>query len=330
MTRDSDPLGASYACCRLVARRSRSSFYPAMFLLPPAKRRAMEALYAFLRHTDDLADSPLPLAFRQARLERWRMAVSAVLGGAAEVPDRAAAAFSFLPLAGSLSGMPAIGPCAVTGLQADEASEAILPALADTVRRFGIPPRYLRAVLDGVAMDLEHRGFETFDELSEYCWRVASAVGRACLCIWGAHCEAALPLADQCGVAFQVTNILRDVGEDAARGRVYLPRADLAACGFPVEALRCRQPSAALGRVVERLAERARAAYRAGADLFDLLDRDSQRVFGLMFSLYRHLLERVVRRRTDLLVRRVCLGRWQKLVLLARWTLLRPRKSALP
>ncbi len=330
MTRDSDPLGASYARCRLLARRSRSSFYPAMLLLPPAKRRAMEALYAFLRHTDDLADSPLPLALRQARLERWRMAVSAVLRGAAEVPDRATAAPSFSPLAGPLSGTPAIGPCGVTGLQADEVPQAILPALADTVRRFDIPPRYLWAVLDGAAMDLDHRGFETFDELAEYCWQVASAVGRACLCIWGAHCEAALPLADQCGLAFQVTNILRDVSEDAARGRVYLPRADLAACGVSVEALHCKQPNAALERVVERLAERARAAYRAGADLFDLLDRDGQRVFGLMFSLYRHLLERVVRRRKDLLVRRVCLGRWQKLVLLARWTFLKPRKSALP
>lgn len=330
MTARPDILQSSYASCRRLTRGSGSSFYPAMRLLPPAKRRAMEALYAFLRHTDDLADSPLPMPLRQGRLQQWREAVSAVLNepdgwpkqsGPGAIPDAFEERTPFMPPQGQ-------------GSEADPqhaaAGQAILPALADTVQRFAIPPAYLWAVLDGAAMDLEHRGFETFEELAEYCRLVASAVGQACLCIWGGHREEALPLADHCGVAFQVTNILRDVGEDAARGRVYLPRADLAACGYAVEALWRREYNAALDRVVDRLAERARAAYARGAELFDLLDRDGQRVFGLMFSVYRHLLEHVVRRRKELLVRRIGLGRWQKLTLVARWTLLAPRKSALP
>lgn len=331
MTGGSDVLQASYAVCRRVARGSGSSFYPAMLLLPPAKRRAMEALYAFLRHTDDLADSPLPLPVSQARLHAWRQAVSAALGPPAGWPHPAAPAVA--------SGVPAdFGAArlleseeAGIGKHASQASagDAILPAVADTVQRYAIPPAYLWAVLDGVAMDLEHRGFETFEELAEYCRLVASAVGRACLCIWGVHRDEALSLADHCGVAFQVTNILRDVGEDAARGRAYLPRADLAACGYSIEALWRREHNRGLDRVVERLAERARAEYGLGAALFDLLDRDAQRVFGLMFSVYRHLLEEVVRCRRDLLVRRIRLGRWRKLALVTRWTLLAPRKLAL-
>lgn len=329
MTAGCDVLTPSYAVCRRVAKGAGSSFYPAMVLLPAAKRRAMEALYAFLRHTDDLADSPLPLPLRKARLRRWRQAVWAALGPPGGLPQPATSDAASDVLA---QGGAAILP-QKTGIGKDFAStaaaEAILPALADAVKRFAIPPAYLWAVLDGVAMDLEHRGFETFEELADYCRLVASAVGRACLCIWGAHCDEALPLADHCGVAFQLTNILRDVGEDAARGRVYLPRAELAASGYSLEALRRHEGGTALEGVIGRLAERARTAYRLGAPLFDLLDRDGQRVFGLMFSVYRHLLEEVVRHRHDLLVRRIRLGRWPKLALVARWTLLAPRKSAL-
>ncbi len=329
MTPGFDDLQASYAFCRRVARGSGSSFYPAMLLLPPAKRRAMEAVYAFLRHTDDLADSPQPLPLRQARLHQWRQAVSKALGPPGGSPYAIAA--------DAAPGLPTGSPAPVSQQPSTEAhptqavpGESPLPALADTVQRFAIPPAYLWAVLEGVAMDLEHQGFDTFEELAEYCRLVASAVGRACLCIWGVHREEALPLADHCGIAFQITKILRDVGEDAARGRVYLPRADLAACGYSVEALRRREHNAGLDRVVERLGERARAAYSQGAGLFDLLDRDGQRVFGLMFSVYRCLLEEVLRRRQELLVRRIRLGRWRKLALVARWTLLAPRKSALP
>lgn len=329
MSAGPETLRASYACCRRVVWRSRSSFYPAMLLLPSDKRHAMEALYAFLRHTDDLADSSLPLAVRRGQLQQWRSAVAATLGGPAESPKATCAAGVCVPTT-ALASIPAEVPAPEGGAEQDLLAEGILPALADTVRRFGIPPRYLWAVLDGVAMDLEPRGFETFAELVEYCRLVASAVGRACLCIWGAHRGEALPLADECGVAFQVTNILRDLGEDAARGRVYVPRADLDACGYSLEALRRGEHHAGLDRVVDCLAERARAAYRAGADLFDLLDGDGQRVFGLMFSMYRHLLEEVVRRRREVLRRRIRLARWRKLALVARWTLLGPRKSALP
>jgi len=329
MTAGSQTLRASYAFCRRIARRSGSNFYPAMLLLSPARRQAMEALYAFLRHTDDLADADLPLAIRQDRLERWRSVVAGALNEAAAAPDAPPAPLRHpTPSNASAAVATEDGPTACV-FPDDSMAEAMLPALAHTVRRFAIPEAYLWAVLEGVSRDLAHRGFETFEELAEYCRLVASAVGRACLCIWGAHREEALPLADQCGVAFQLTNILRDMGEDAARGRVYLPRADLAASGYPVEALLRREHQAGLENVVLCLAERARVAYRIGADLFDLLDGEGQRVFGLMFSVYGQLLEEVVRRRRDLLRRRIRLAWWRKAALAARWTLLAPRKPAL-
>ena len=197
---DSRALAQSYAYCEQLARREAGNFYHAFRLLPADQRRAMCALYSFLRVADDLADGPGAVADRRGPLADWRRRLDAALGG--------------------------------------DYTHPLHPAFHQTVRRFGVPPAYLHAVIDGVEMDLDAVRFETFADLYPYCYRVASAVGLACIHIWGFTGEQAKVYAEAAGVAFQLTNILRDLGEDAGRGRVYLPCEDLERFGYGEESLR--------------------------------------------------------------------------------------------
>ena len=167
------------------------NFYYSFWVLPPAKRAAMCALYAFYRHTDDLGDGTTPLAERRAALQSLARGVAC-------------------------------------GTRRRDDDDPLLPAVVDTVRRYAIPPEYLETAIDGVESDLDRTRFATFDELSDYCYQVASVVGLASIHVWGFRREpAAYEAARRCGIAFQLTNILRDVGEDAGRGRVYLPQDEL-------------------------------------------------------------------------------------------------------
>src|SRR5262245_24415564 len=169
-------LEAAFHACRGVARRTSSNFACIDWLLPLDQRRGTEALYAFARRSDDIADSTEPLDDRRARLAQWREELRGALAGHSEDP--------------------------------------ILVALADTVSRFVVPQHLLWSILDGVEMDLHQASFASYADLRRYCEHVASAVGLACLAIWGCRDdEAILPAAD-CGVAFQLTNILRDVQTD--------------------------------------------------------------------------------------------------------------------
>lgn len=282
----------SYRACRQAARRAGSSFYPCFWLLSVEKRRAMEALYAFLRHTDDLGDQPSPVELRRESLSQWRESLTAALR---EESDAVCSAPS-----------------------------PILPALAHAVRRFHVPADALYAVIDGVEMDLDVSRYETFAELESYCHRVASAVGLACLPIWGFSGAAALAPARQCGVAYQLTNILRDLREDAQAGRVYLPLEDLRRYDYPVEDLLAGVVDQRLFALMDFEIERARRLYEEGAALAAYLLPDGRRVFGMMTATYRLLLEEIARRKAEVLVRRIRLSRWRKLWIAARWTLFAP------
>lgn len=293
-----DAIQQSYEACRRVSRAAGSNFFFCFLLLPRAKRRAMEALYAFMRHTDDLADNPRPTEQRAADLLQWRAAFDDGLNGRLDTD----------PLQQRFS---------------------LLPAVVDTVRHFQIPEQHLRAAIDGVEMDLHKRRYETFDQLEQYCHRVASAVGLACVHIWGFRDRAAFEPARKCGIAMQLTNILRDLREDARSDRVYLPLEDLRQCDYScdrfIEDVIRGKADARFDRLMSLEIARAETYYREGAELMPWLAPDGRRIFGTMMSTYHALLEKIARRPRDVLSCRVRLSRPKKLRIVARWTLLPPR-----
>jgi phytoene synthase len=285
----SPTLARSYAYCERLARREAGNFYTAFRLLPRPQRLAMCALYAFMRVADDLSDAPGPAAQRRVPLDDWRRRL-----------DRA------------LAGHP---------------SHLIHPGLEHAVRTYGIPRAYLDAVLDGVCMDLEPVRYDTFADLYRYCYHVASAVGLACIHVWGFDREEAKASAEAAGIAFQMTNILRDLAEDAARGRVYLPREDLERFGYTEEELRRGEHNDSFRALMRFEVERTRACYEAAGPLLGTLRPAGRAVFQVMSRTYRGLLEAIVRRDYDVFSARVRLSRWHKLwlalqALPLRWDLL--------
>jgi phytoene synthase len=194
----------------------------------------------------------------------------------------------------------------------------ILPAVDDTCRRYGIPLSLLEEIIDGVERDLTQTRYETWPELQGYCYQVAGAVGLACLHIWGFRGDTPEALARTCGQAFQLTNILRDLREDAERGRLYLPLEDLRRFDLTFEDL-CRQENLErFDALMQFQLERAEQLYREAALLHDLLSRDGQRVFRLMFGRYHAILAQIRRRPRAVLERRVALGLPEKLWVAAR------------
>lgn len=274
-------LVTSYGYCTSVARSAASNFYFSFFLLPREKRRAMCALYAFLRKTDDLGDSSEPEDRRRQAMTQWRETFTMALQG------------SF--------------------------SDPILPAVVDTIMRYRIPEQTFYDAIEGVEMDLVPCHYETFDQLERYCYLVASVVGCACIRIWGFRQERALELAQRCGLAFQLTNILRDVKEDAARGRVYLPCEDLRRFGCCTEDLYQGVCDERVQKVVCFEIDRAELFYCEAAELFSYLDPCSRRTFGAMYDTYFRLLSDIKRRHGDVFSQPVRLGTWRKLQIAVRW-----------
>jgi phytoene synthase len=246
----------------------------------------MDALYAFLRVTDDLADECGEVAAKRRRLAAWRAGLLAALAGTFTHP--------------------------------------LHPALADTVRRFDIPPRLLLDVIDGVESDLEPVRFATFAELYPYCYRVASAVGLACVRVWGLRPGgdpgAAEAPAEAAGIAFQLTNILRDLGEDLARGRVYLPADELDRFDCPPKFWRDPAAAPRFRELMRFQAARAHDFYRRAEPLERLLSADGRAIFRVMCGTYRGLLTEIRRRDFDVFTRRVRVPRWRKgLIFLGGW-----------
>lgn len=274
-------LRASYRYCADLSRREARNFYWSFVLLPPARKRAMCALYAFMRHTDDLADEPGSPVVKRSSLDRWRGELDAALDGGEP-------------------GWPG------------------LAALADTVARHEIPRRHLHEVIDGVAMDLEPRPFATFADLYAYCYRVASAVGLCCIHIWGYQSQdgRAEHLAESCGIALQLTNILRDVREDAQNGRVYLPQEDLERFEVSTGDLMASTPSDRVRLLLEFEGRRAYDYYQKAAPLVRLVAPVGRPVLRAIVGIYRTLLDEIARRDYDVLARRVSLPSWKKALIM--------------
>jgi len=273
-------LADSYAYCERLARREAGNFYHAFRLLPRPQRRAMCALYAFMRVADDLSDGPEPVPAKRALLDDWRRQLDLAL----------------------------TGTC----------SHRLHPAFSHTVTTYGIPRQYLVDVLDGVCMDLEPVRYDTFADLYSYCYRVASAVGLACIHIWGFERPEAKAHAEAAGIAFQLTNILRDLAEDAGRGRVYLPREDLQRFGYTEERLCRGERDECFRRLMRFEVERARSYYEAARPLTGLLRPAGRAVFLVMARTYRGLLEAIEKRDYDVFSGRVRLSRWHKIWLALR------------
>jgi len=246
------PLRAAYEHCAGVLARSGSSFAAAFWMLPAERRRALHAVYAFCRLADDIADDPAVAGDRKRLLERWRAELAAVYRG--------------------------------------EPTTQVGVALADAVVRFRLPQEVFADLLRGVESDLRGEPIETWADLERYCYRVASTVGLLLVRILGAKSPDSLEYARQMGIAVQLTNVLRDVGEDAASGRVYLAREDLARMHVPPESLREGKPTEEIRLLLALYAERARIRYEAAARLLPAEDRRALRPAEAMGRIYRALL----------------------------------------
>jgi phytoene synthase len=277
------PLDASYEYCRRLARSRAKNFYYSFLLLPREQRDAICAVYAFMRHCDDLSDEPAggDAAAARTALESWRRDLHRALAG--DIPAHPA-----------------------------------WPALADAVRRFGLPGRHLDEMIDGVSSDLEPRRLVHFDELYRYCYQVASVVGLTVVRIFGYRSEEALPLAEKCGIAFQLTNILRDIREDAERSRVYLPAEDLERFGVDPAGFTVSRPGPNFVELMRFEAARARAYYRESRPLIGLVHPRSRPSLWALIEIYRRLLERIEASGYDVLGRRIRVPPWEKLSIILR------------
>jgi len=271
----------SYAECRRVAKNSASNFYYAFFMLPQAKRDALCALYAFMRLVDDVSDTVGSEADKRRGLVCWRAALDAAV-------------------AGDVSGHP------------------ILPAFADTIERFHIPPRYFHDLISGAEMDLTVGNYTTFERLREYCYRVAGTVGLTCLHVFGYDDPHAPELAEKLGIAFQLTNILRDVPKDYEMGRIYIPQEDLEKFGVRPEELARGPLTPALRDLFAFEAGHALDFYREGVKLIPNVHSDARAALWALARIYSSLLRRIETRGYDVFSERVRLSTPEKTGILLR------------
>jgi 15-cis-phytoene synthase len=300
-----DPrIATAYAVCRGIARREARNFYYSFLALPSEKRDALSAVYAFMRHADDISDEESsPPADRRLRLQRW-----------VENWHRAQ------------EGTPSDDP--------------VFVALADTQKKFRIPAALLDQLVHGTSMDLQSpppdvsapiveggtataapvlRVHRTFSDLYQYCYFVASVVGLVCIRVYGYDDPRAEALAERCGVAFQLTNIIRDVKEDAALGRVYFPEEDLTRFGLSIDDfLSGRLEQSRLQSLLEFEAGRAREYYRSADELIPLIHEDSRAALWVMVTIYQRLLDKIAASGYAVLQRKVRLSAAEKVGILSR------------
>jgi squalene synthase HpnD len=275
-------LPEAYQRCERIVRANARNFSYGIRLLPPPKRRALSAVYAFARRIDDIGDGDGPIADRLARLSGARAALRHI-----DAPD-----------------------------------DLVLVALGDAARRFPIPLEAFEELIDGCAADVRGEKYEVFDDLLAYCRQVAGAIGRLSLGVFGAEdTAAATPYADSLGVALQLTNILRDLREDRAAGRVYLPAEDLKQFGCALElgsSGTFTDPPGNLAELMRFEVRRTREWYRRGILLLPLLDRRSAACAAAMTGIYRRMLDRIAGDPAGALLERSSLPAWQKAAVAAR------------
>ncbi|WP_197408835.1 phytoene/squalene synthase family protein [Chthonomonas calidirosea] len=271
-----DRLRASYRYCERIARSQARNFYYSFVALPPEQRAAMCAVYAFMRYSDDVSDEAV-ITDRFDAIQSWRAALDRALDG-------------------------------------DYGDSLILPAFHDTVCRYRIPAQFFYELIEGTAMDLTHTRYETWDDLYLYCYRVASVVGFVCLYIWGFDAAEgkALRYAEACGIAFQLTNILRDIGEDYDRGRIYLPQEDMRRFCVSEADIGSRSLSKAFQALMRFEVERARSYYAEAKKLLPLLSKEAQPTFAIMYRIYRGILDAIERNNYDVFSRRARVSTWRK------------------
>jgi phytoene synthase len=269
-------LEESYALCERIARKTGKNFYYSFLVMPREKRAAMCAIYAFMRRSDDIADSAGNPMDALEGLRQWRAQVDTALNG---------------------------------GVMGDP----ILPALADTVGRYRIPLRHFHELLDGTEMDQTATRYATFDELYQYCYRVASAVGLVVLPVFGYKDEAALAPAEACGIAFQLTNILRDVKEDAQMGRIYLPLEDLRRFGVSENEIMDSRATPQFLELMKFEAARARGFYDKARPLLNMIDADSRGTLAVMIAIYGGILRKIEESNFAVFDRRIRLSTAEKL-----------------
>lgn len=263
----------SYKHCKKVTREQAKNFYYGIRLLPAERRDALCAIYAFFRYCDDLSDDDQK-GDPARMLAAWRAAL----------------------------------------VSEDIDSSPILPAFRDAVARYEVPQRYFVELIQGAEMDLSITRYATWDDLYGYCYRVASTVGLVCVHVFGFdQSSEALKMAEERGIAFQLTNILRDVSEDAGRGRIYLPQEDLARFGVSAEALLAGAPEAGFADLIRFEAARARQYYDRSAPLVERVDRVSRPALAAMTNIYRGLLDKIDKLGADVLHRRAKLSLVEKL-----------------
>lgn len=281
-------LNNAYKHCRKIARQRARNFYYAFIALPPRKRDAICAVYAFMRQADDISDDP------SLSIEQRRNSMAAWLA---------------------------------TWKQAESGSSTTAPvflALRDAQQRFAIPSEWLDQLVQGTTLDLERRTpiYATFDDLYHYCYLVASVVGLVSIRIFGYQDPRAEKLAEETGIAFQLTNILRDVKEDAAMGRVYIPRDELARSGLAAaDVLQDPQRvSLRFRAVLQDLAAKARQYYRSADELLPLVNADSRAALWVLVTIYRRLLDRIQSSGYDVFSAKITVPSYEKLAILAQGT----------
>jgi 15-cis-phytoene synthase len=261
--------------CQQKAAASGSSFYYSFLFLPPERRRAITALYAFCREVDDVVDEVEDTGLARTKLAWWRTEVANLFAGHPQHP--------------------------------------VTRALEPFIAAYGLDAARMNEIIDGMEMDLVQHRYADFEALKRYCHRVAGVVGQLSASIFGYRNAATLEYAEALGIAFQLTNIIRDVGEDARRDRVYLPGDELARFGLTAEDIVARRDNAGFRELMQFEADRAVSYFELAFSKLPAEDREPQRAGLIMAAIYRALLEEIRRDNFDVLEKRIALTPLRKL-----------------